>query len=137
MLLFVRMILPYLRHEVSHLFCGTSLHLPRGVRVGAERKAGVIVTQHRGYCFDIYTVLQCQGCKRVSQVVEPDMIQSRVLEDTLVERHDRVGVIHFAGPAGREHPRIVRVLGVLLLQKLHGILRDGHLADGVAGFGAA
>ena len=116
MLLFVRMILPYLRHEVSHLFCGTSLHLPRGVRVGAERKAGVIVTQHRGYCFDIYTVLQCQGCKRVSQVVEPDMIQSRVLEDTLVERHDRVGVIHFAGPAGREHPRIVRVLGVLLLQ---------------------
>ena len=52
-------------HEIAHLFCGTSLHLPRGVRVGAERKAGVIVTQHRGYCFDIYTVLQCQGGTRV------------------------------------------------------------------------
>ena len=137
MLLFVRMILPYLRHEVSHLFCGTSLHLPRGVRVGAERKAGVVVTQHRGYCFDIYTVLQCQGRECVSQVVEPDMLQSCVLEDPLVECYDRVGVIHFSCSAGWEHPRIVGVFGVFLLQQLHGILRDGHLADGVAGFGAA
>ena len=74
---------------------------------------------------------------RVSQVVEPDMLQPRVLEDPLVECYDRVGVIHFSGSAGREHPRIVGVFGVFLLQQLHGILRNGHLADGVAGFGAA
>ena len=53
---------------------------------------------------------------RVAQVVEPDMLQPRVLEDPLVECYDRVGVIHFSCSAGREHPRIVRVLGVLLLQ---------------------
>ena len=46
-------------------------------------------------------------------------------------------VVHFSGSAGWEHPRIVGVFGVFLLQQLHGILRDGHLADGVAGFGAA
>ena len=44
------------------------------------------------------------------------LLQPRVLEDPLVECYDRVGVIHFSCSAGREHPRIVRVLGVLLLQ---------------------
>ena len=74
---------------------------------------------------------------RVSQVVKPDMLQPCVLEDPLVECYHRVGVVHFSGSAGREHPRIVGVFGVFLLQQLHGILRNGHLADGVAGFGAA
>ena len=74
---------------------------------------------------------------RVTQVMEPDMLQSRVLEDPLVECYHRVGVIHFSCSAGWEHPRIVGVFGVLLLQQLHGILRNGHLADGIAGVGAA
>ena len=74
---------------------------------------------------------------RVSQVMEPDMLQPRVLEYPLVECYDRVGVIHFSCSAGWEHPRIVGVFGVFLLQQLHGILRNGHLADGVASFGAA
>ena len=62
------------------------------------------------------------------------MLQSRVLEDPLVECYHRVGVIHFSCSAGWEHPRIVGVFGVLLLQQLHGILRDRHLADGISGF---
>ena len=45
MLRFIWKILSDLRHEVSHLFHGASLHLPCGVRVGAERKAGVVVTK--------------------------------------------------------------------------------------------
>ena len=134
MLLFVRMILPYLRHEVSHLFRGASLHLPCGVRVGAQCEAGVIVPEHAADGFHIHTVLECQGRERMSQVVEPDMFQSCILEDPLVECHDRVGVVHFTGSAGREHPRIVGVFGVFLLQQLHGILRDRHLADGISGF---
>ena len=51
--------------------------------------------------------------------------------------YHRIGVVHFTGPVGRKHPRIAGVFGVLLLQKLHGIPRDGHLADGAAGLGAA
>lgn len=69
--------------------------------------------------------------------VKSDVRQPSVLQDTLVECYDRVGVIHFSCSAGWEHPRIVGVFGVFLLQQLHGILRDGHLADRVAGFGAA
>ena len=46
-------------------------------------------------------------------------------------------MVHFSCSAGREHPRIVRVLGVLLLQQLHGILRDRHPSDGIPGFGLA
>ena len=105
--------------------------------VGAEGEARVVVPEHAADGFHIHTVLECQGRECVSQVVEPDMLQPRVLEDTLVECYDRVGVIHFTGPAGREHPRIAGMFGVLLLQQLHGILRDRHLADRVAGFGAA
>ena len=72
-----------LRHEAAHFLRGLLLHLPRGVGVSAEGEARVIVTQHRGYCFHIYTVLQCQGRECVPQVVEPDMLQPRVLEDPL------------------------------------------------------
>ena len=127
----------HLRHETAHFLRGLLLHLPCDVGIGAERKASVVVAQHRGYCFHIHTVLQCQGRECVSQVVEPDMLQPRVLEDPLVECYDRVGVIHFTSPAGREHPRIVGVFGVFLLQQLHGILRNGHLSDGIPGFGLA
>ena len=49
------------RHEVAHLFRGASLHLPRGVRVGTEREACVVVTQHAADGFHIHTVLECQG----------------------------------------------------------------------------
>ena len=52
-------------HEAAHFLCGLLLHLPCDVGVGAERKASVVVAQHRGYCFDIYTVLQCQRCESV------------------------------------------------------------------------
>ena len=74
---------------------------------------------------------------RVAEIMKADMLQSRVLEDFLMKVYHRVWVVHFSCSAGREHPRIVGVFGVFLLQQLHGILRNGHLADGVAGFGAA
>ena len=35
-----------LRHETAHFLCGLLLHLPCGVGVGAERKAGVVVPEH-------------------------------------------------------------------------------------------
>ena len=47
-----------LRHEIAHLFGGTFLHLPRDVGVGAEREACVKVTEHTGYRFHVYAILQ-------------------------------------------------------------------------------
>ena len=52
-------------HEIAHLFGGAFLHLPCDVRVGAERKDCIEVTEHTRYGFHVHAVLQCQGCKRV------------------------------------------------------------------------
>ena len=46
-----------LRHEAAHFLRGLLLHLPRGVGVGAERKASVVVAQHAADGFHIHTVL--------------------------------------------------------------------------------
>ena len=64
-----------MRHEVPYLFSGLLLHLPCDVGVGAEGEARVVVTQHAADGFHIHTVLECQGRERMSQVVEPDMLQ--------------------------------------------------------------
>ena len=55
----------HLRHEITHLFGGTFLHLPCDVGVGAKREACVEVAKHTGYGFHIHTILQCQRCKCV------------------------------------------------------------------------
>ena len=47
----------HLRHEAAHFLRGLLLHLPRGVGVGAERKASVVVAQHAADGFHIHTVL--------------------------------------------------------------------------------
>ena len=60
----------HLRHEISHLFSGTFLHLPRDVGVGAEREACVEMTEHTGYCLYVHAILQRQGRECVSQVVK-------------------------------------------------------------------
>ena len=49
----------HLCHEITHLFGGALLHLPRDVGVGAERKACIEVTEHTRYHFHVYAVLQC------------------------------------------------------------------------------
>ena len=46
-----------LRHEIAHLFGGAFLHLARDVRVGAERKACIKVTEHAGHRFYVHAVL--------------------------------------------------------------------------------
>ena len=54
-----------LRHEIAQLFGSALLHLPRDVGVGAERESRVEVSEHTGYCFYVYAVLERQGCECV------------------------------------------------------------------------
>ena len=49
----------HLRHEIAHLLRGTFLHLACDVSVGAQCEACIKVTEHTGYCFHVYAVLQC------------------------------------------------------------------------------
>ena len=50
-----------LRHEIAHLFGCAFLHLPCDVRVGAERKDCIEVTEHTRYGFHVHAVLQGHG----------------------------------------------------------------------------
>ena len=46
-----------LRHEIAHCLGSLLLHLAGSVGVGAEGKTCVIVTQHSGDSFHVYTIL--------------------------------------------------------------------------------
>ena len=47
----------HLRHEISHLFGGTFLHLARDVGVGSQRETCVEMTEYTGYRFYVHAVL--------------------------------------------------------------------------------
>ena len=49
--------LQHLRHEISHLFGGTFLHLARDVGVGSQRETCVEMTEHAGHRFYVHAVL--------------------------------------------------------------------------------
>ena len=52
-------LLHHLCHEIAHLFGCAFLHLACDVGVGAQCEACIKVTEHTGYCFHVYAVLQC------------------------------------------------------------------------------
>ena len=93
-----------LRHEIAHLFGCAFLHLACDVRVGAERESRVEMAEHTGHCFHVYAILKRQRCECVSQVVKSQVFQSRVLQDFLVNVHDRIRMVHLACFRRREHP---------------------------------
>ena len=62
---------------------GGALHLRRGVGVGAEREARVIVSQRAGQCLDIHAVLEGQRGEGVSEVMEAYVLRAvPLLPDT-------------------------------------------------------
>ena len=48
--------------------------------VCVEREASGVVAEHPGDGFDVYSVLQSQGCKCVTKIVEAKPRQSRAVE---------------------------------------------------------
>ena len=54
-----------LRHEITHLFGGALLHLPRDVGVGSQCESRVEMTEHTRYGFYVHAILQRQGCECV------------------------------------------------------------------------
>ena len=85
-----------LLHEIAHGLGGLVLLLPGGVGVGAQGKPGVKVPQHGGHRFHVHAVLESRGGEGVPEIVEPEMPQSGVLQDLLVEVHHAVRVIHLS-----------------------------------------
>ena len=56
----------HLCHEITHLFGGALLHLPRDVGVGSQRETCVEVTEHTRYRFYVHAILERQGCECVT-----------------------------------------------------------------------
>ena len=83
-------------HEIAHLFGGAFLHLPCDVRVGAERKDCIEVTEHTRYGFHVHAILQCQRCECVSQVMKSQVFQSGVFQNFLVDVDHRIRMVHLA-----------------------------------------
>ena len=57
--------LHHLCHEITHLFGGALLHLPRDVGVGAKGKSRVEMAEYTRYGFHVHAVLERQGCECV------------------------------------------------------------------------
>ena len=127
--IFVFFCLHDLRHEAAHGLCGLVLLLSRSVGVGAECKSGVIVAEHTADGFDVHSVLQCQRCEGMSEVVKSDVRQSRVLQDLLVQVYDGVWVVHLTGCRRGEHVGILGMLFVFGNQQVNSLLRYADLAD--------
>ena len=93
---------------------GVTLHFRRGVGVGAEREARVIVSQCAGQRLDVHAVLEGQRGEGVSEVVKPDVFRADGLQDLLMGVPEGVRVEHCAGLGRHEQVRTVWVLCVFL-----------------------
>lgn len=93
---------------------GVTLHPLRGVGVGAESEARVVVSQRTRQRLDIHTVLEGQRGEGVSEVVKPDVFRADGLQDLLMGVPEGVRVEHGAGLGRYEQVGTVWVLCVFL-----------------------
>ena len=100
--------------------------------IGAQGEACGEVAEHSTDCLDVYTILQCDGCEGVAEVVESD------LRDTCSFQHPLqhiVDAIRGDGSAvGRGEHIVVIGLSLLLPQDFNRLGRDAHRPVGVLGF---
>jgi len=73
-----------LSQDAAHSLGGLVLLLLRGVGVGAQGEPGIVVPRHGGHGFDVHAVLEGCGGEGVTEIMEPDMLQSGVLQDLLM-----------------------------------------------------
>ena len=76
---------------------GGALHSLRGVGVGAESEARVVVSQRAGQRLDVHAVLEGQRGEGVSEVVEAYVLRADGLQDLLMGVPEGVRVEHGAG----------------------------------------
>lgn len=124
-----------LLHKFSHLLRSLLLCGSCGVGVGLEGEPCIVVPQHGGDRFDVYSALESHGSEGVTEIVEPNAGKSRVLQDTLVECGDGIRMVHFPGGTGWEQVGALRVFGVFLDEEVYRLLWDGHFTDGCLGLG--
>ena len=93
---------------------GVTLHPLRGVGVGTEGKARVVVAQRTRQRLDIHAVLEGQRGEDVSEVVKSDVLRADGLQYLVVGMAKGVRVEHGAGLGRHKQVGTVGVLCVLL-----------------------
>ena len=93
---------------------GGTLHPLRGVGVGAESEARVVVSQRTGQRLDVHSVLEGQRGEGVSEVVKPDVLRADGLQDFLMGVAEGIRVEHGAGLGRYEQVGTVWMLVVFL-----------------------
>ena len=83
-----------LRHEAAHRLCGLVLLLPCCVSVGSQGKSCIVVTEHTADRFHVHTILQCQRCEGMSEIMKSDVRQPRILQYFLMQVYDGIGIVH-------------------------------------------
>ena len=84
-------------------------------------------------CRCVHAALEGQGGEGVPEIVQPEGLQTGVLQNFLVELYHRVRVIHPARLGGGEQVGGVRMPAVLLDEQLDRLPRDGDPAHGGGG----
>ena len=113
---FFLLLLYDLFHEGTHGLGRLILLLLCSVGIGAEGESGIIVAQHTGYGLYIHAVLQGRGSEGMSQIMEPDVRESGVFQNFLMEVYHGVRVVHLSGKRRGKHIGAVWVFVMLLDQ---------------------
>ena len=72
-----------IRKQPAHRLGGFGLRKRCDVSVSVKREASRVVAEHPGDRFDVHAVLQSQGCKCVTKIMEAKPWQSRTVEHTV------------------------------------------------------
>ena len=118
----------YICHRLRRFLLGCGSYMG----IGIQGEACGEVTQHAGHRLDIHTILECDGCEGVAEVMESDLRDASPFEDTLQHiihtvRGDRSAVV------GRKHIGVIG-LSLLLPQDFDCLGRDAHRPVGILGF---
>ena len=100
--LFFFLPLQHLFHEVPHGGRRLVLLLPGCVDVGTQGESRIEAAQHRGYSFQVHSVLESRGGEGVPEIMEPEMPQPCIPQNFLMEVHQRIRVVHFPSEGGGE-----------------------------------
>ena len=98
--------------------------------VGVQGEPGAVMAQHPRDGLYVHPVLQSQSCEGVSQIMEPDLRQSRPFQHP-VEHVEHTVRRHGAAPWAREYPGACSDLLFLLIQNVYRILCQRQGAVGV------
>ncbi len=93
-------------YELAHGGCRFLLGGGGDVSVGPEREAHIKVPQHARHRPNIHAVLQRRCGEGVAQIMEPNVLDARPLQDLVMEPRDGVRVVHPARHRRGEHVRL-------------------------------